>query len=34
MTSFFKEKAPFFAENWRISHKIVIITSTPGQTFE
>jgi hypothetical protein len=26
----FREKRHFFAENWRKSQKIVIITSTPG----
>jgi hypothetical protein len=28
----FLRKTPFFAENWRKSQKIVIITSTPGHT--
>jgi hypothetical protein len=29
-TLFFEKDANFFAENWRKSQKIVIITSTPG----
>jgi hypothetical protein len=30
ITLVFEKNAKFFAENWRKSHKIVIITSTPG----
>jgi hypothetical protein len=30
ITLVFKENANFFAENWKKSQKIVIITSTPG----
>jgi hypothetical protein len=29
----FEKNANFFAENWRKSQKIVIITSTPGFNF-
>jgi hypothetical protein len=30
ITLVFEKNAKFFAENWRKSQKIVIITSTPG----
>jgi hypothetical protein len=30
VTLVFEKNANFFAENWQKSHKIVIITSTPG----
>jgi hypothetical protein len=31
ITLVFEKNAKFFAENWRKSQKVVIITSTPGQ---
>jgi hypothetical protein len=31
ITLVFEKSAHFFAENWKKTHKIVIITSTPGQ---
>jgi hypothetical protein len=33
ITLFFEKNANFFAENWQKSQKIMIITSTPGNTY-